>query len=546
VRPILAVAEELGIASEHVIPYGRSQAKIDLAALQGPARGKGRVVLVSAISPTPAGEGKTTVSIGLAMGMRAIGRRVALALREPSLGPVFGLKGGATGGGKAQLVPAQQINLHFTGDLHAITAAHNLLAALVDNDLHFGAKSGLEARRTTWGRAIDMNDRALRNVVVGLGGTAGGVPRETRFDITAASEVMAIFCLASSQADLRERLARIVVGRTATGVPVTAGQLGAADAMAVLLQDALHPNLVQTREGGPAFVHGGPFANIAHGCSSLVGTRMGMQYADDVITEGGFGFDLGAEKFLDIKCRAGGIFPRCVVLVATLRALKLHGGAKLADVQQPDRGALERGLDHLDKHLETVAAFGLTPVVALNVFSGSDTEAELKLVEAALHERGVRVARSEGFARGGEGAIELARVVGGLLDETDAAPPPPQFLYPIESTYVEKIRAVARTAYGADDVEVLPAAAKELARFPAGLPVCIAKTHLSLSDDATRQGRPRGFSVTVREARLAAGAGFVVALLGEVLTMPGLPKEPAALKVRIDPDGVIRGLMQGE
>jgi formate--tetrahydrofolate ligase len=546
-RPILQVAEELGLSADDVLPYGRDKAKIDLAAFDRPRRGKGRLVLVSAINPTPAGEGKTTVSVGLAMALRQLGRRVALALREPSLGPVFGMKGGATGGGKAQITPADEINLHFTGDLHAITAAHNLLAAMVDNDLHFGAKSGLEPRHVTWGRALDMNDRALRDVVIGLGGPAGGVPRETRFDITAASEVMAILCLAESRADLRARLGRVVVGRTAAGKLVTAEALGAAGAMAALLNHAIEPNLVQTLEGGPALVHGGPFGNIAHGCSSLLATRLAMHQADDVITEAGFGFDLGAEKFLDIKCRTGGIWPRCLVLVATLRALKMHGGAALAEAAAPNAHALEAGLAHLDQHLLSVASFGLPVVVALNVF-GNDPDSELARVEAHCKAHGVAAARTRGFAEGGAGALDLGRAVAAVLDED--AEPAPRFLYSLDQPYEQKLEAIARTVYGADGVVISPHAAASLKRIvEAGhdrLPVCVAKTHLSLSDDARRLGRPRGFTVTVREARLSAGAGFVVALLGDILTMPGLPKEPAALRIRVDESGRIRGLMQNE
>jgi formate--tetrahydrofolate ligase len=449
---------------------------------------------------------------------------------------------------RAQITPAESINLHFTGDLHAITSAHNLLAALVDNDLHFGAPSGLEARRTTWGRALDMNDRALRDLVVGLGGTAGGVPRESRFDITAASEVMAIFCLASSLSDLRDRLSRIVVGRTAADEVITAGKLGAADAMTALLKDAIHPNLVQTLEGGPAFVHGGPFANIAHGCSSLLGTRVALHHADDVITEAGFGFDLGAEKFLDIKCRAAGLWPHAAVIVATLRALKMHGGAPVAQAGAPDEKALAAGLPQLDKHLETARAFGLTPVVAINVF-GNDPETELALVEKHLADQGVRCGRSTAFAHGGEGAIDLAKVVAAAVDEAPAEPAP-RFLYPLDAPFREKLRAIARTVYGADDVTIAPEAQKSLDRIMkngyAHLPVCVAKTHLSLSDEPKLLGRPKNFTVTVREVRLSAGAGFLVALTGEILTMPGLPKEPAALRVKIGDDGKVRGLMQNE
>jgi formate--tetrahydrofolate ligase len=548
-RPISQVAEELGISAEHLLPYGRGKAKIDIAALDRPRAGKGNLILVSAINPTPAGEGKTTVSIGLAMALRRMGRRTALALREPSLGPVFGMKGGATGGGRTQIAPAADINLHFTGDMHAITSAHNLLAAMVDNDLHYGARSGIDPRYVTWGRALDMNDRALRDVIVGLGGPAGGVPRQTRFDITAASEVMAILCLATGRTDLRARLARIVVGRGAGGKLITADAVGAADAMAALLNDAIDPNLVQTLDGGPVLVHGGPFGNIAHGCSSLLATRVAIHQADDVITEAGFGFDLGAEKFLHIKCRAGEIWPRCVVLVATVRALKVHGGVAVADAAQPNSMALDAGLAHLDQHLLAADAFGLTPVVAINVFAG-DVETELARVEAHCKAHGVAAARSTGYSHGGEGATDLARAVAAVVDDDKAPPPAPRSLYRLEDSYEDKLRAIARTVYGADDVIISPAAATSFARIEdsghGGLPVCVAKTHLSLSDDPRLTGAPRGFVVTAREARLSAGAGFVVALLGDVLTMPGLPREPAALKVRVDADGKIRGLMQHE
>lgn len=552
-QPILDVARELGIAEEHVEVYGRGKAKIDLAALARPPAGAGRVVLVSAINPTPAGEGKTTTSVGLAMGLRRLGKRAALCLREPSLGPVFGVKGGGTGGGRATLVPADDINLHFTGDIHAITTAHNLLSAMIDNACHFGAPCGdkgpLDPRQITWGRALDMNDRALRNVVVGLGRKMDGVPRQDRFDITAASEVMAIVALAQSYEDLEERLGRIVVGSAQSGAPVTAADVGAAAAMTAVLRDALKPNLVQTAEGGPALVHAGPFANIAHGCSSILATRLGALHADLVITEGGFGFDLGGEKFLDIKCRAAGVWPRVLVLVATLRALKMHGGAPVKRAGDPNPEALARGMEHLEKHLETAAGFGLPAVVAINVFP-SDTAEELSLVEEALRQRGVRMARCEGFARGGEGALELAAAVADAAEATDAAPPEPRFTYSLDDPLDEKIRKVARAVYGADDITMSPAAMKERARLEAlgaaRLPVCMAKTQLSLTDDPTVVGRPRGFTVNVRELRLSAGAGFVVALTGEMMTMPGLPREPAALRVKLLPGGRIRGLMQND
>jgi formate--tetrahydrofolate ligase len=547
-RPIQAVAEELGVAADDVIPWGRHRAKIDLGALARAPR-KGRLVLVSAINPTPAGEGKTTTSVALAMGLRKRGRRVVAALREPSLGPVFGIKGGGTGGGVASLEPAADINLHFTGDIHAVTTAHNLLSALVDNAVYYNDPIAIDGRRVRWRRALDMNDRFLRNVIVGLGGKAHGVPREASFDITAASEVMAILCLASDLKDLEARCARIVVAHTPDGKPVRAGDLFAASSMVALLRDALMPNLVQTREGGPALVHGGPFGNIAHGCNSILATRMALAYGDEVVTEGGFGFDLGAEKFLDIKCRTAGIWPRGVVLVATLRALKMHGGAALKDVARPDREALARGMDHLGKHLETISAFGLPALVSVNRFP-TDGDDELEALRAFGRERGVEVAVCEGFARGGEGSLELADRTLAMLDQTDAAPPVARYMYELKASPEDKIRAVATQVYGADGVVFAPAALKDLATVRelggAELPVCIAKTHLSLTDDPARAGRPRGFQITVREVRLSAGAGYIVPLTGEILTMPGLPREPAARRVVVHDDGRITGLMQGE
>ncbi len=549
-RPIADVAADLGLHPDDVIPYGRDKAKVDLAALDRPRRGKGKLVLVSAITPTPAGEGKTTTSIGLTMGLVRMGRRAVCALREPSLGPVFGVKGGGTGGGRAQLVPSNEINLHFTGDLHAITAANNLLAAIVDNELHFAGPDsalGLDPRRTTWRRAIDMNDRALRDVVVGLGGRNGGVMRETGFDITAASEVMAVLCLASSRQDLQHRLGRIVVGRTHAQKPVTADDLGAAPAMAALLQDALLPNLVQTMEGGPALVHGGPFANIAHGCSSILATRLAMHQADIVVTEGGFGFDLGAEKFLDIKCRAAGVWPDAAVLVATLRALKFHGGVDPKEAGKPNAEALEKGLANLERHLETARFFGLQSIVAINAFD-NDEASEIELVRARAAALGAPVALCRGFAQGGEGARELAEQVASIVEGAPA--PTARFAYALEDSYTTKIEQIARHVYGADGVDFEPGARADLAKLEtgghAGLPVCMAKTQLSVSDDPRKQGRPTGFRVTVRQVRLSAGAGFVVALLGDVMTMPGLPKIPAARNVRIEADGTIRGLMQND
>jgi formate--tetrahydrofolate ligase len=546
-RPIAHVAEDLGLGSDDYVPYGRGKAKIGVEVLERPARAKGRLVLVTAINPTPAGEGKTTTSIALAMGLRRIGKNAVLALREPSLGPVFGVKGGGTGGGKASLTPADDINLHFTGDIHAITTAHNLLSALADNEAYFG--DTLDARQITWGRALDMNDRFLRRCIVGLGGKTHGIPRETHFDITAASEVMAILALASSYEDLERRLARIVIGHTYDGAPVTAGDIQAASAMTAVLRDALQPNLVQTEEGGPAIVHCGPFGNIAHGCNSILATRLAMSLGDYAITEAGFGFDLGGEKFLDIKCREAGIWPRAIVLVATLRALKMHGGAPVKTCSAPDGTALAKGIEHLEKHLETAKAFGLQPVVAINVFP-TDTSEEIAFVERKVAALGARLARSEGFARGGDGSIELARTVSEVVEATDANPPKPRYTYELSDPPQEKIRKIARTVYGARDVAFAGSALKSLERFKAlggdELPICMAKTQLSLTDDPTIPGRPRDFTITVRDVRLSAGAGFLVPLTGEMMTMPGLPKVPASRSIRLQADGKIRGLMQND
>lgn len=550
-RPIADVAAGLGLTPSDYEPYGAGKAKLALALADTP-RAKGRLVLVSAINPTPAGEGKTTTCIGLAMGMRRRGHNAVLALREPSLGPVFGVKGGGTGGGKASLVPADDINLHFTGDLHAITSAHNLLSALIDNALHFGAQvhgEPLDGRRITWGRALDMNDRSLRRVLVGLGGATQGVPREERFDITAASEIMAIVALANGYEDLETRLARIVVGQTKSGKAITAGDLGASGAMTALLRDALRPNLVQTEEGGPAVVHAGPFANIAHGCNSVLATKMALCLGDYAITEAGFGFDLGGEKFLDIKCRQLGVWPRVLVLVATLRALKMHGGVPVKEASAPNPAALERGLDHLAKHLENAATFGLPVVVAVNAFP-DDRDDEMALVEAAAAKLGAKVARCTGFAQGGEGALELADLVAEVANASDAAPPTPRCLYELSAAPVDKIRTIAQKVYGARDVVLTREAERDLARAVelgmANVPICIAKTQLSLSDDPKRPGRPRDFDVTVREVRIAAGAGFLVAITGDMMTMPGLPKVPAAHAVKLLPDGRIKGLMQND
>jgi formate--tetrahydrofolate ligase len=548
-RPIHDVAADLGLSADDVIPWGRHRAKVSLDAItRREGSPQGRLVLVSAINPTPAGEGKTTTSVALAMGLCKRGRRAVAALREPSLGPVFGMKGGGTGGGLATLEPSADINLHFTGDIHAITSAHNLLAAIADNALHFRDPLELDPRSVRWRRALDMNDRALRHVVVAMG-KGNGPMRETAFDITAASEVMAILCLATSVKDLEARLGRIVVGTTIAGKPVRASDLGASAAMTALLLDALMPNLVQTREGTPAVVHGGPFANIAHGCNSVLATRLALAYGQDVITEAGFGFDLGAEKFLDIKCRVGGMWPHGVVLVATHRALKMHGGVPVSKAGEPNAAALTRGLEHLEKHLETLRFYGLPAVVAVNGFP-NDTDDEQAVLEDFAARNGVAVARHEGFAKGGEGALELADAVASMLDRSDAQRPVARYTYELGDPPAEKIRKIARTVYGADDVVFTASALKDLdavaALGGAELPVCMAKTHLSLTDDPSRPGRPWGFNITVKEVRLSAGAGFVVALTGEIMTMPGLPKVPAAARVVVHDDGRVTGLMQGE
>jgi len=538
-RPIQEVAESLGVGSERTLLYGRHAAKIELDAI-GTSRGK--LVGVSAITPTPAGEGKTTTSIALAMGLRKIGCNAAVALREPSLGPVFGIKGGGTGGGRATVQPDDRINLHFTGDIHAIGSAHNLLAALVDNALHFdGAHNG---RKVLWPRAIDMNDRALREVVIGLGGH--GAPRETRFDITAASEVMAVLCLSSSFRDLRERLGRIVVAQERDTL-ITAKDLGAQDAMAALLIDALMPNLAQTSEGGPALIHGGPFANIAHGCSSVLATRLGLSYADVTVTEGGFGFDLGGEKLLDIKCRSAGLWPDALVLVATLRALRMHGGVPHKNAGEPNLDALKLGIANLDAHLDAARdVFGITPVLAINRF-GSDPDHEIAWLRDACASRGVAVAAHSGFSDGGAGSVALAEVVSAALEKQKGAASHP---YELDTPLTHKIEAIATKVYGADSVVFERTAQRALARFEragfGNLPVCMAKTFRSISDDEQKLGRPKGFEVTVKDARLSAGAGFVVALLGDVMTMPGLPKRPAAADVRVDDEGRVHGLMRSE
>lgn len=536
-KPILDVARELGLDPDTVHPLGRTKAKVELPAKNGRAAtsNRGRLVLVSAITPTKAGEGKTTVSVGLTDGLRRLGTRVALCLREPSLGPVFGIKGGGTGGGKAQVEPADEINLHFTGDLHAITAAHNLLAAMVDTDLHFGAASGLTPERVTWSRVLDVNDRALRSVIVSAGKKT---ERATRFDITAASEIMAIMALADSLENLRARLERIVVGTREDGSAVTARDIGAVDAMLALLKDALRPNLVQTREGAPAFVHMGPFGNIAHGCSSVVATKVALEHADVVVTEAGFGFDLGGEKFLQIKSRQAGLWPRAVVLVATVRALEAHGD-----------GSLERGLEHLDRQLANVRAFDLPALVAINVFP-DDTEEKLTLVERHAGTQGAGSARITSFADGGAGGEALAERLLALLDATQDCPAQPKFLYQPDDDLLDKIGAVAKTIYGANEITLTEDAQRDLATLRAAhqdhLPVCVAKTHLSFTGDPKGGGLAKDFPLAVQELRVSAGAGFVVALMGNIVTMPALPRDPAAKHVRVDAEGNIRGLMQNE
>lgn len=541
-REIVDVAADLGLEPRQVQMWGPGVAKVLPEVAFGNDPHTAKLVLVSAISPTPAGEGKTTCTIGLTQAARKLGVKAVCALREPSLGPVFGQKGGGTGGGRSRLEPSARINLHFTGDLHAVTSAHNLLAALADNDVYFHGPTQLDPRQMTFRRVLDMNDRFLRRTVIGLGGKAMGVPREDGFDITAASEVMAILCLSNDYTDLKRRLGSILVGFAREAAPVYARDLQAEGAMAALLRDALLPNLVQTTEGAPALVHGGPFGNIAHGCNSVVATKLAMQRAEVVFTEAGFGFDLGAEKFLDIKCRMSGLWPHAVVLVATLRALKFHGGVAAAESGRENAAALARGMENLEKHLDSVRRYGLEPVVAINVRAG-DTDRELEYVRERLKQDGTEAGLADIFAQGGAGALELADRI---IARARAATPKPQFMYELSDAPVEKIRKVARSIYGADDVDFTLSAKTQLDRAVAlgfgDLPICIAKTHLSLSDDQKRLGRPRDFEMTVREVRVAAGAGFLVPLTGEILTMPGLPKKPHAVDVDLSPDGVITGV----
>lgn len=542
-KPIAEIADQIGILEDELELYGKYKAKVSLDVFDRlKDKPDGKLILVTAINPTPAGEGKTTTNIGLSMGLNKLGKKTITALREPSLGPSFGVKGGAAGGGYAQVVPMEDINLHFTGDFHAITSAHSLLAALLDNHIHQGNALNIDTRRIVWKRVVDMNDRALRNIVIGLGARADGVPRQDGFDITVASEIMAILCLATSLDDLKERLGNMVVAYNMEGNPVRARDLEATGALALILKDAIKPNLVQTLENTPALIHGGPFANIAHGCNSVLATKMALKLGDYAVTEAGFGADLGAEKFFDIKCRFAGLKPAAAVIVATVRALKMHGGVAKADLGTENLEALEKGLENLEKHIENVAKFGVPSVVAINKFP-TDTEAELNLVFEKVKASGAEVAISDVWANGGEGGIELAKKVIEVVEGKESNFKP---LYDVELSIKDKITKIAQEVYGADGV-VFTKGAEKMAKTLADLgldkmPICMAKTQYSLSDDATLLGRPRNFTITVRELRLSAGAGFIVALTGEVMTMPGLPKVPAANKMDILPDGTIVGL----
>jgi formate--tetrahydrofolate ligase len=541
-RPIAEVAEEVGLTADEILPYGRYKAKIGAEAI-AKRTPRGRLVLVTGINPTPAGEGKSTVTVGVTQALRRLGKKAIVCIREPSLGPVFGVKGGAAGGGYAQVVPMDEINLHFTGDFHAITSAHNLLSAMLDNHLHQGNALGIDPRRITWPRTIDMNDRALRSIVISLGGINAGPVREDRFVIVPGSEIMAILCLATDLSDLEARISRIIVGFTRERKPVTAGELKAAGAMTLLLKDAILPNLVQTLEGGPALVHGGPFGNIAHGCNSIAATRLGLSIADIVLTEAGFGADLGAEKFFDIKCRFGGLNPEVAVVVATVRALKMHGGVKKDALGAPDVAALRRGLVNLEGHVRNVQKFGVPVVVALNRFT-SDTDDEIRTVlDAATGNWGARAALSDVWARGGAGGEAVAKEILALLDERKGSFKP---LYDAGKPIKEKIEIIAREIYGAEGVDFTGTAEKAMAQLEQiGLgktPVCMAKTQYSFSDDPAKLGRPTGYRITVRDVYASAGAGFVVALAGEIMTMPGLSKTPSAEAIRVHPDGTIEGL----
>ena len=544
IRPIAEIAKNAGVDEKYLELYGKYKAKLDLALLSDKKDEKdAKLILVTAITPTPAGEGKTTTTIGLADGLRRIGKKAAVALREPSLGPVFGIKGGAAGGGYAQVIPMEDINLHFTGDFHAIGAANNLLAAMLDNHIQQGNSLNIDPRKITWKRCVDMNDRQLRNIVDGLGGKVNGTPREDGFDITVASEVMAVLCLASSISDLKERLSRIIVGYTYDDKPVTCGDLKAQGAMTALLKDALKPNLVQTLEGTPAFVHGGPFANIAHGCNSVLATKTAMKMSDYAVTEAGFGADLGAEKFLDIKCRMADLHPSAVVIVATVRALKMHGGRKKTELAAEDLGALERGIPNLLRHVKNIReVFGLPCVVAVNRFP-TDTEKELSFIMEKCKELSVNTVLSEVWAKGGEGGIDLAKEVVRLCEEEK---PNFTYAYGLEGTIKERIETLVKKVYGGDGVSFLPAAEKQIAQLSdlgfSHPPICMAKTQYSFSDDPTKLGAPDGFTVTVKSVRVSAGAGFLVVLTGDIMTMPGLPKVPAAEKIDVDENGNIVGL----
>ena len=542
-QKITDVAAKLGISEDDIELYGKYKAKLSYDLIRRVKDKKdGKLILVTAITPTPAGEGKSTTTVGLAQGLAKLGKKVIVALREPSLGPCMGIKGGAAGGGYSQVVPMEDINLHFTGDFHAITSAHMLLAAMLDNHIQQGNALNIDPRRIAWKRVVDMNDRELRNIVVGLGGKAHGVPRQDGFDITVASEVMAILCLASSLHDLKERLANIIVAYDYNGNPVTAGQIKAQGAMAALLKDAVKPNLVQTLENVPAIIHGGPFANIAHGCNSVMATQTGMKLADYTITEAGFGADLGAEKFFDIKCRYAGLKPDATVIVATVRALKMHGGVPKTDLKTPNVEAVKKGLVNLEKHIENVKKFGVPCVVAINIFA-QDTAEELEAVREHCAKHGVNVALSDVFAKGGEGGIDLAKEVIALADSGESKFAP---IYPLDMSLKGKIETIAKEIYGADGVNYTKEADKALKEFEelgyGNLPICMAKTQYSFSDDPALLGRPSGFKITIRNCRIAAGAGFIVVLTGDVMTMPGLPKVPAAEKIDVSDDGVISGL----
>lgn len=540
--PITEIAHSAGIDEKYIEQYGKYKAKIDLSLLKENKNADGKLILVTAITPTPAGEGKTTTTIGLGDGLKKIGKNVVIALREPSLGPVFGVKGGAAGGGYAQVVPMEDINLHFTGDFHAIGAANNLLAAMLDNHIYQGNKLNIDPRRITWKRCVDMNDRQLRFITDGLGGRINGVPREDGYDITVASEIMAVLCLSNSITDLKERLSRIIVGYTYSEEPVTAGQLGAAGAMTALLKDALKPNLVQTLEGTPAFVHGGPFANIAHGCNSVTATKMAMKLGDYAVTEAGFGADLGAEKFLDIKCRYANLKPSAVVIVATVRALKMHGGVAKTELAAENLDALKKGISNLLRHVSNIKnVYKLPSVVAVNRFP-TDTDAEIELIINECKALGVNVVLSDVWAKGGDGGTELAKEVVRLCEEENNF----TFSYDTDISIEEKIEAIVKKIYGGDGVAFLPKAKKQIQQLTAlgfdKIPVCMAKTQYSFSDDATKLGAPDGFTVTVKNVKVSAGAGFIVALTGDIMTMPGLPKVPAAEKIDVDENGVISGL----